>query len=185
MGPNGSAVHWNGDCYVTDLLGHRIRAARRRGRCSPWWTPYEGGSCSGAPNDLTFHPSGAIYFTAPKGHYAEDPPPGRVYRLGPGGDLRLAADVPCAQRGERERGRRRLRDGCRGGGGGPHAGQRDLREGQDKLWAVATECAGGAWVGAAFYVAGHGSYRVRLYVTPEGETTWIFPVAHEKPANCC
>ena len=91
--PNGTAVHWNGDCYVTDLFGCRIARVTPSPRGDHRGRRVRGRAARVGPNDLTFHPSGALYFTAPKGHYAQDPPPGRVYRLGPGGDLQLAADV--------------------------------------------------------------------------------------------
>ena len=168
-------------------LAAGLRAARRRGRCSRWWTAFEGGSL-GTPNDLTFHPSGAIYFTAPKGHYAEDPPPGRVYRLGPGGDLRLAADVPWPNGvnvnadgsvlyvADSSTGEVLTHDIRADGTLANRAALADLREGQDNLWAVDGMCLD---VEGNIYVAVYGSYRVRR-VTPEGEIDLDIPVGHEK-----
>ena len=192
MGPNGSAVHWNGDCYVTDLLGRRIARCTPSGQVFTVVDAFEGGSL-GTPNDLTFHPSGAIYFTAPKGHYAEDPPPGRVYRLGPGGDLRLAADVPWPNGvnvnadgsvlyvADSSTGEVLTHDIRADGTLANRAALADLREGQDNLWAVDGMCLD---VEGNIYVAVYGSYRVRR-VTPEGEIDLDIPVGHEKPANCC
>ena len=193
MGPNGSAVHWNGDCYVTDLLGRRIARCTPSGQVFTVVDAFEGGSL-GTPNDLTFHPSGAIYFTAPKGHYAEKPPaPGRVYRLDPGGDLRLAADVPWPNGvnvnadgsvlyvADSSTGEVLTHDIRADGTLANRAALADLLEGQDNLWAVDGMCLD---VEGNIYVAVYGSYRVRR-VTPEGEIDLDIPVGHEKPANCC
>lgn len=190
--PNGTAVHWNGDCYVTDLFGCRIARVTPSRQVFTVVDEYEGGPL-GSPNDLTFHPSGALYFTAPKGHYAQDPPPGRVYRLGPGGDVQLAADVAWpngvnvnadgsvlyiadSHTGEA------LTYDIRADGTLANCGVlADLREGQDNWWAPDGMCLD---IEGNLYVAVYGAYRVRR-VTPEGEIDLDIPVGHEKPANCC
>ena len=193
LGPNGSAVHWNGDCYVTDLLGRRIARCTPSGQVFTVVDAFEGESL-GMPNDLTFHPSGAIYFTAPKGHYAEKPPaPGRVYRLDPGGDLQVAAEVPWPNGvnvnadgsvlylADSHTGEVLTHDIRADGSLANRAALADVREGQDNLWAADGMCLD---VEGNIYVAVYGSYRVRR-VTPDGQIDLDIPVGHEKPANCC
>ena len=185
-------MHWNGDCYVTDLFGCRIARVTPSREVVTVVDEYEGGPLGG-PNDLTFHPSGALYFTAPKGHYAQDPPPGRVYRLGPDGGVQLAADVAWPN------GVNVNADGSVVYVADSHTGEAltydvradgtlanrgvlaDLREGQDNWWAPDGMCLD---VEGNLYVAVYGAYRVRR-VTPEGEIDLDIPVGHEKPANCC
>lgn len=58
-GPNGVAIHWNGEYYIADPGASRIaRATPERGV----YTVLEAveGRELGTPSDLTFHPSGAI-----------------------------------------------------------------------------------------------------------------------------
>jgi gluconolactonase len=194
-GPNGSALHWNGDCYVTDPRGHRIARCTPSGQVFTVIDAYEQGPL-GNPNDLTFHPSGALYFTVPVGHYADNPIAyGRVYRLGPRGDLQIATeDVPWPN------GVNVNADGSVLLVADSHTGQilahdidsdgmlksctvlADMRKGQEnQRWAPDGMCLDTA---GNLYVAVYGSYRVRR-VTPEGEIDLDIPVGHEKPANCC
>ena len=193
-GPNGSAVHWNGDCYVTDPLGFRIARCTPAGQVFMVVDAYEGGSL-GMPNDLTFHPSGALYFTAPKGTYAvADPTPGRVYRLGPSGDLRLLADDVAWPNGinvnadgsvlylaDSHSGRVLTQDIRADGTLANRAVLADMREGQDNWWAPDGMCLD---IEGNLYVAVYGSSRVRR-VTPDGEIDLDIPVGDDKPANCC
>ncbi len=90
-GPNGSAFHWNGDCYLTDPHGMRIARVTPDGSVYTVATTCEGEPFEGAPNDLTFHPSGAIYFTAPVNPVDEGlrTP---VYRIDPGGEVTKVLD---------------------------------------------------------------------------------------------
>ncbi len=193
-GPNGSAVHWNGDCYVTDPRGHRIARCTPSGQVLTVVDAYEGGPL-GSPNDLTFHPSGSLYFSAPAGHYADDPvTPGRVYRLGTDGDLKIAAaDVPWPNGinvnadgsvlyvADSHTGHILTHDIGADGMPSNRAVLADVREGQDNLWAPDGMCLDAE---GNLYVAVYGSYRVRR-VTPNGEIDLDIPVGHEKPANCC
>ena len=83
-GPNGTAFHWNGDCYLTDPGGMRIARVTPGGDVYTVATTCDGEPFEGTPNDLTFHPSGAIYFTAPN-NPVDDGLRRPVYRLDPDG----------------------------------------------------------------------------------------------------
>ena len=91
-GPNGSAFHWNGDCYVTDPRGGRIARVTPDGQVYTVCDTYNGEPI-GRPNDLTFHPSGALYFSSPVGpHDRPDCPPRPVFRIGADGVVSVAVD---------------------------------------------------------------------------------------------
>ncbi len=90
-GPNGTAFHWNGDIYVADTGGERIARVTPGGEVYTVATTCDGQPFEGTPNDITFHPTGAIYFTAPKnpvgdGHHRP------VYRIDPAGDVTKVID---------------------------------------------------------------------------------------------
>lgn len=193
-GPNGSAVHWNGDCYVTDPRGRRIARCTPSGEVVTVVDAYEGGSL-GTPNDLTFHPSGALYFTSPAGHYADDPlKPGRIYRLGPAGNLCISTDEVPWPNGinvnadgttlyvaDSHSGQVVTYDIQGDGGLANHAVLADVREGRLNLWAPDGMCLD---VEGNLYVAVYGSYMVRR-INAQGDVDLDIPVDHEKPANCC
>ena len=90
-GPNGSAFHWNGDCYLTDPYGMRIARVTPKGVVYTVATTCEGEPFAGKPNDLTFHPSGAIYFSTPLNSVDEGSPQ-PVYRIDPGGKVTKVLD---------------------------------------------------------------------------------------------
>jgi sugar lactone lactonase YvrE len=85
-GPNGSTFHWNGDCYVADWADRRIARVTPDGSVYTVATTCEGEPFEGTPNDLTFHPSGALYFTTPQ-NPVDDAVPMPVYRLDPDGEV--------------------------------------------------------------------------------------------------
>ena len=85
-GPNGTAFHWNGDIYVADPGGGRVARVTPGGGIYTVATTCDGEPFEGTPNDITFHPSGAIYFTAPQDP-VEDGHRGPVYRIDPTGEV--------------------------------------------------------------------------------------------------
>ncbi len=90
-GPNGTAFHWNGDIYVVDPGGERIARVTPGGKVYTVATTCDGQPFEGTPNDITFHPTGTIYFTAPQ-NPVEDGHRRPVYRIDPAGEATKVID---------------------------------------------------------------------------------------------
>ena len=95
-GPNGTAFHWNGDCYLADPGGMRIARATPGGEVYTVAATCDGEPFEGTPNDLTFHPSGSIYFTAPN-NPLDDGLRRPVYRIDPDGAVtHVFGEIGCS-----------------------------------------------------------------------------------------
>ncbi len=87
--PNGLAIDGAGAMWIAEAgLGKLMRYAA--GSLSEVVGEWDGRPLQG-PNDLVFHPGGAIYMTGPGGSNV-DTPVGVVYRIEPGGALDVVAE---------------------------------------------------------------------------------------------
>jgi len=192
-GPNGGAFHWNGDYYMTDPGGHRIARVTPDGAI---YTVLDTSEPGGAyPNDLTFHPSGAIYFTKPVGDYKAVPqPPARVYRIDPNGavttvlegllypnGINVSADGARLYVAESHTGLVSIHDIQPDGSVAHSRLLCDVREGQENWWAPDGMCLD---VAGNLYVAVIACGRVRR-VRPDGVIDLDIPVPGQFPTNCC
>ncbi|MBM4437875.1 MAG: SMP-30/gluconolactonase/LRE family protein [Actinobacteria bacterium] len=193
-GPNGSAFHWNGDCYVTDPRGNRIARVTPDGQVYTVCDTCDGQPV-GTPNDLTFHPSGALYFSSPVGpHNDPNCPPRPVYRIGADGvvskvvdgirypnGVNVNADGSVLYVAESHTGQVHRFEIRPDGSVGDGRVLADVREGQDNWWAPDGMCLD---IEGNLYVACYSGGRVRR-IRPDGAIDLDILVPGPNTTNCC
>ncbi len=88
-GPNGAAFDADNTLFICEARDRKI-LKNSPGGLTAFADSYEGEQFRG-PNDLIFHPDGALYFTDPGGS-SEENPIGRIFRVETDGTVRLLAE---------------------------------------------------------------------------------------------